>query len=335
MFFLNKLFTKKIRKAKKHIKRSFMKKKGVQQKNILHMLFSRTQRREWERMRSIGFKNLWRVRRRQKNKHIYVDVKLLTYTEELISKRFSVGALSLHAESENMSNSALQIDLTEAGFLKFLIQISGSYQVLEVGTFRGWSTAIIAEALLANELENSMLYRHNSCIDKQLPQHETRTHSRELQTSETRLRHASFPIITTLELRPEEAMEAQILWNEHLDVITRSRINLLIGPADELMKILDIQNPCGRYNLIFIDADKSRYDIYLNYAKSLILPGGIIVIDNTLNAGLVATDAKDRTTISLKDLNIKIFDDNNGEFEPILIPAWDGITVIRRKDLRK
>ena len=307
-------FYKKIRRLRTSIKKTIGNKTSV-----VHFMFSRTQRREWQRMKLIGFRNVWRTRRRQKIKHVVVDAPVQTYIEKLIAKRFNVGTLALHSASVALPQSYLQVDTTEAGFLKCMVQLVGAYQVLEVGTFRGWSTAVIAEALIANELESGVLFRHNQYVHAQLNQAGS----------------ISFPVVTTIELRPEEAVEATLLWDTYLDPVTRSRIRLIQGSADDVMKGLVDTYPNGLYNVIFIDADKSRYDRYLTYAQRLLLPGGIIVIDNILNAGLVATSARDRTTEALRLLNTRVFEDTQADFEPMILPAWDGVIVIRRKYTQK
>jgi predicted O-methyltransferase YrrM len=308
------LFYKHIRRLRTSLKKAIGNKTSVSQ-----FVFSRTQRREWQRMKLIGFRNLWRIRRRQSIKHVVVDAPVQTYIEQLIAKRFNVGTLALHSASVALPQSYLQIDTTEAGFLKCMVNLIGAHQVLEVGTFRGWSTAVIAEALIANELEGGVVFRHNQYVYTQL-----------FPTTSIPL-----PVVTTIELRPEEAVEATSLWDAYLDPVTKSRIRLIQGSADEVMKGLVETYPNGLYNMIFIDADKSRYEIYLRYAQRLLLPGGIIVIDNILNAGLVATSARDRTTEALRLLNTRVFEDVQADFEPMILPAWDGVIVIRRKYTQK
>lgn len=318
---MKKYFKKKIREAKRWLR-------GMThgERPLSKRVFNRAQRREWTRMRLIGFTNLWRIRRRQKNKHVYVDPKVLAYTEDLAGYRFTAPMLDLRADSESLEHSELQVDITEAAFLKLIARMAGAHQILEVGTFRGWSTAVLAEALIENELENGPVFKYHSYGQGDA---------------------SMLPMVTTIELRATEGEEARRLWDTHLPPMVRSRINMIMGDANVVLKkmvahneglrVADSNTTVGMlekaktYELIFIDADKGSYEGYINMAKQLVVPGGLIVIDNTLNAGLVATSAQDRTTLALKHVNAEIFNNMDSNFEPILIPAWDGVVILRRR----
>ena len=56
-----------------------------------------------------------------------------------------------------------------------------------------------------------------------------------------------------------------------------SRINIIEGDAEETMKSLD-----GQYDLIFIDAAKAQYAVYMEEAIRLSHPGTVIICDNIL-----------------------------------------------------
>lgn len=56
-----------------------------------------------------------------------------------------------------------------------------------------------------------------------------------------------------------------------------SKIELCMGLAHETLETLS-----GPFDMIFIDADKLRYEIYYNFVVKLLRPGGLIVFDNTL-----------------------------------------------------
>lgn len=244
----------------------------------------------------IGIGNFWRLARRKQNKHVYIDGKVSVYIDSLVSSRVSDNLLQMHRETDNMDRGEMQIDLSEAEFLKFLVNVLGAKKVLEIGTFRGWSTAVLVEA----------------GADK----------------------------VTTIELRESEADRAKELWKKYLSPENFAKIDLRIGNAKDILKDIVSQvaeaneGAAEKFDLIFIDADKNNYVEYLAIAKTVIREGGLIVLDNMLNAGLVATKASDNTTVAIRELNDQIFESANPadlEFEPYIIPAWDGVVVIRRK----
>ncbi len=247
-------------------------------------------------MRDIGILNLPRLMRRKNNKHVKIDKKVTVYIDALASSSIGDSLLEMHGATDQLNRGEMQIDLTEAAFLKFLIKTIGAKRVLEIGTFRGWSTVVMAEAVFENGI------------------------SEESQ-------------LVTMELRQSEADKAEEFWNTYLDLEVKALIDLQVGEATVLLeKISGEDEP--KFDLIFIDANKDGYAKYLSFAKNLIRKGGLIVLDNMLNAGLVATSARDNTTNHIRKLNSEIFalseEGETDEFEPYLIPAWDGVVVIRK-----
>ena len=74
----------------------------------------------------------------------------------------------------------------------------------------------------------------------------------------------------------------------------KNRINMYLGDAfkllqenteDETGKKVDICN--NKYDIVFIDANKSKYLDYFNICKNLLNYNGIIILDNVLFAGYV------------------------------------------------
>lgn len=74
----------------------------------------------------------------------------------------------------------------------------------------------------------------------------------------------------------------------------KTRINMYLGDAfkllqenieDETGKKVDICN--NKYDIVFIDANKSKYLDYFNICKNLLNDDGIIILDNVLFLGYV------------------------------------------------
>ena len=107
-----------------------------------------------------------------------------------------------------------------------------------------------------------------------------------------------------------------------------SKIESIIGAGVEVMQsMIDRQHS---FDFIFIDADKNNYPNYYELALQLLIPNGIIVIDNMLWHGDVADENKnDSQTNTIRDLNKKIQKDERVDFS--LLPLSDGLSFIRKK----
>jgi caffeoyl-CoA O-methyltransferase len=86
----------------------------------------------------------------------------------------------------------------------------------------------------------------------------------------------------------------------------------------------------GPYDLVFIDADKVTYDAYYETVLPLLAPHGVIVVDNTLQAGGVLDSATDRHegATALRVFNDKVV--NDPRVVCVLTTIRDGVTLIRR-----
>src|SRR5699024_5561264 len=63
------------------------------------------------------------------------------------------------------------------------------------------------------------------------------------------------------------------------------RIKIIEGNAEEILPKLN-----EKYDFIFLDAAKGQYMDFFNHCIKILKPGGIIVSDNVLFKGMVATD---------------------------------------------
>jgi predicted O-methyltransferase YrrM len=106
------------------------------------------------------------------------------------------------------------------------------------------------------------------------------------------------------------------------------KIELRLAPALETVAALRHAGEAGRFDLAFIDADKTGYDAYYEACLALVRPGGVILIDNVLWSGRV-TDTRDRSadTQALRALNTKLKDD--ARIDLAMLPIGDGLTLAR------
>ena len=87
----------------------------------------------------------------------------------------------------------------------------------------------------------------------------------------------------------------------------------------------------GKFDLVFMDADKPNYPAYFNLIIEKINPGGILLTDNVLWSGKVVEDVKedDISTLALLKYNKMVAEDKR--LETILLPIRDGLSITRIK----
>lgn len=104
------------------------------------------------------------------------------------------------------------------------------------------------------------------------------------------------------------------------------RIELRLGPGLDTVRRL----PAGeRFDLAFVDADKSGYPDYYEELIPRLRPGGILLVDNTLQGGRVLDpQANDEGVVAVRRLNDRVRDDPR--VRTVLLPIGDGVTLIQR-----
>jgi O-methyltransferase len=107
------------------------------------------------------------------------------------------------------------------------------------------------------------------------------------------------------------------------------RIGVRVGDARETLAELIAQWGGGSVDLVFIDADKAGYPAYYEAALTLVRPGGLIVVDNTLFFGRVVDPAADDPdTAGVRELNTLLLKDERVDLS--LLPVADGVTLVRK-----
>ena len=104
----------------------------------------------------------------------------------------------------------------------------------------------------------------------------------------------------------------------------RDQIKQHIGNALEIIPTLD-----KKFDLVFIDADKSNYCNYFNLVIGKMKKGGIILSDNVLWSGKVLEklDKKDIDTKALLEYNRLL--NSDPRVETVLLPIRDGLSISR------
>lgn len=104
----------------------------------------------------------------------------------------------------------------------------------------------------------------------------------------------------------------------------KNNIQQHVGNAIDIIPNLNV-----KFDLVFIDADKSNYVNYFHAIINKMNSGGVILSDNVLWSGKVVEtpDPKDKDTIALIAYN-KLLKDNP-RIETVLLPIRDGLTISR------
>jgi len=133
--------------------------------------------------------------------------------------------------------------------------------------------------------------------------------------------------LTVCDISEEFVAKARAYWQE---AGVDGQIETHIGPAVTSLEALITDGRAGTYDMAFIDADKTGYDVYYEHALTLLRSGGLICIDNVLWSGSVADpENTSDDTVALRALNAKIHEDDRVDMA--LVPVADGIMMCRKR----
>jgi predicted O-methyltransferase YrrM len=108
------------------------------------------------------------------------------------------------------------------------------------------------------------------------------------------------------------------------------RIDLRLAPALETLSALERGGQSESFDLIFIDADKANYRVYLEHALVLVRQGGLILFDNVLWSGRVLEQSPESAdTRAIQALNRGLLRDSRIDLS--LLPLGDGLTLCRKR----
>lgn len=104
-----------------------------------------------------------------------------------------------------------------------------------------------------------------------------------------------------------------------------TRIELLVGDAQDLLKKLSPRNP---FDMVFIDADRPQYQDYLEWAAENLRPGGVVAAHNAFRSGRVLAPENDDDRF-VREFNAALAKDNR--FEAFVFAIGDGLATAVRK----
>ena len=108
------------------------------------------------------------------------------------------------------------------------------------------------------------------------------------------------------------------------------KIDLRLAPAMDTLDDLLGEGQAGRFDMAFIDADKGGYAGYYERCLSLLRPGGLMMVDNTLWDGAVINPSDhSEDTEAIRAFNEKLYADDRVFLS--LVPIGDGLTLARKR----
>lgn len=211
-------------------------------------------------------------------------------------------ATNIHTIHGRMASGHLQGRL-----LKMFVEMIRPKNILEVGTFSGYSAICMAEGLA--EIAKSTESHANGAFAA--------------SAAEDDDKEAGVSKVWTFEIN-DEMEDFTRPWLEGSPVA--EHIEFRIGDANVEAPKLGIE-----FDMAFVDGDKRTYVETYEMVLKLMRPGGFILADNTLWDGHVTDPAydHDQQTQGIRRFNDHVAQDDR--VEQVMIPLRDGLTVIRKR----
>lgn len=136
-------------------------------------------------------------------------------------------------------------------------------------------------------------------------------------------KYAENAVIDTIELDEGRYNEAKINIKK---IGVADRINLYLGNAVDILPTLNFE-----YDIVFIDANKGKYPVFLQEGIRLVRSNGIIIADNVLYKGYVMSDYnkhKQRTAVRHLREYIKEAMENE-MLESEILEVGDGLAITK------
>lgn len=212
-------------------------------------------------------------------------------------------ATNIHTIHGRMASGHLQGRL-----LKMFVEMIRPKNILEVGTFSGYSAICMAEGL-AEIAKSTEAHANGASV---------------ASAAEGDDKEAGVSKVWTFEIN-DEMEDFTRPWIENSPVA--DKIDFRIGDANIEAPKLGVT-----FDLAFVDGDKRTYVETYEMVLSILRPGGYIIADNTLWDGHVTDPAydHDHQTQGIRQFNDHVAADNR--VEQVIVPLRDGLTLIRKKD---
>ncbi len=197
--------------------------------------------------------------------------------------------------NKNLLNGHMQTGIEQCSFMGFLAKLIHANSYLEIGIFTGYSLISMVTYLPHNAIVTAL----------------------ELEEKHIEIVRANVKLANEISLK--NPLQPKIY----------QEIEYIKGDANITMPELVSEN--RKYDLIFIDANKSAYLDYYQYAKNLLSKTGILMIDNVFKGYNNLSDSNKTPKFIEKVHNMNLAVLNDPEVESCMLPISDGLTLVRLK----
>ncbi|HTW37267.1 MAG TPA: class I SAM-dependent methyltransferase [Steroidobacteraceae bacterium] len=131
--------------------------------------------------------------------------------------------------------------------------------------------------------------------------------------------------LITCDVSEEWTRVARQFWREGG---VEGRIELKLQPGLKSLEELERSEGPHRFDFAFVDADKPNYIPYYEKLLTLVRPGGLIAVDNTLYvAGAYIVQSDTAITRALRAFNDHVHHDERVDLS--MVPIGEGLTLLR------
>lgn len=101
------------------------------------------------------------------------------------------------------------------------------------------------------------------------------------------------------------------------------RVDVIEGDGPEALSRIEQEGP---FDMVFVDADKARYDVYGRWARANLRPGGLLIGDNSFFFGRLL-DPADEAAAAMRRFHQEMAE----FFDSVCVPTPDGLAVGMRR----
>lgn len=123
--------------------------------------------------------------------------------------------------------------------------------------------------------------------------------------------------VITIEGNPTSAQRAKGYLSQ---AGVAERVSVMVGNALEIVPTLK-----DKFDLIFVDINKEDYPTVLPQCVDLLRDGGLLVTDNVLWGGMVASDDTSSSTQAIREYNRLLSQDSR--MLTTIVPLRDGVSI--------
>lgn len=135
--------------------------------------------------------------------------------------------------------------------------------------------------------------------------------------------------LDTIELNEAMYNKAKETFEQLKEIVPEVTVNQHLGDAAQVLGQID-----KRFDLIFIDAAKGHYQTFFDLCYPMLNDGGIIISDNVLYKGMIATDeylVRRKITIVKRMRKYLQYISNHPELSTTIMPMGDGLAISIKK----